>query len=531
MIDWILKPAIVFALAALVHFWANRAAVRHFAWSLGFVAILAMPLLPSSGLSWKTKTAVRVPEVLAAIDPGIEFEGAAAVAAAPAGSDAAPYPAWKIAVVAAWLAGVLACLMRLIPAWWKVRRLTRRARPVGTYQGVQVLEHDAVETPFTWGSLRPVIVLPASQSRDWTSDRKQHVLAHEFAHVRRQDWAMQSMSQLACAFYWFHPLVWMAANAMRRASEQACDDEVVQNGHNPEGYAEHLLELAAPSSSASTNSVLVVPMWDRSQLEDRIMKILEQHDRRSLGRAAATLMTFAALLTLTPLALVRIQAQPAGSSDKLLLRGVVNDPSGARVPGAKVTGRRALRPGEMAPQGETPAVSVTAADGSYQLEVPRGPVVVTIELPGFARTERTLTLNSSGGDAAFIRDFTLALGQISETVGVAGTRPPGAAQRQAGAPTRIRVGGNVQAANLIRKTNPEYPQDLQAQGIEGTVELEAIISKEGNIINVHPKSKLVHEGLIQAAMAAVNTWQYKPTLLNGNPVEVVTTVTVRFYLQ
>ena len=97
-------------------------------------------------------------------------------------------------------------------------------------------------------------------------------------------------------------------------------------------------------------------------------------------------------------------------------------------------------------------------------------------------------------------------------------------------PQRIRVGGNVQAANLVKKINPEYPRDLQNQGIEGTVELEAVISREGNILNLHPRTKNVNEGLIQSAMSAVNTWQYKPTLLNGEPVEVVTTVTVRFYL-
>ncbi len=98
-------------------------------------------------------------------------------------------------------------------------------------------------------------------------------------------------------------------------------------------------------------------------------------------------------------------------------------------------------------------------------------------------------------------------------------------------PERIRVGGNVQAANLINKTNPEYPKELQEKGIEGTVELEAIISKEGNMLSVHPRSKAVDRGPIDAATKAVQTWQYRPRLLNGNPVEVVTTVTVRFYLK
>jgi TonB family protein len=94
------------------------------------------------------------------------------------------------------------------------------------------------------------------------------------------------------------------------------------------------------------------------------------------------------------------------------------------------------------------------------------------------------------------------------------------------APSRIRVGGNVQAYNLIRKTQPQYPEDARKAGIAGQVEMTAIIGRDGTIQNLQLISG--PPPLVDAALQAVETWLYKPTLLNGAPVEVVTTITVRF---
>ena len=95
-------------------------------------------------------------------------------------------------------------------------------------------------------------------------------------------------------------------------------------------------------------------------------------------------------------------------------------------------------------------------------------------------------------------------------------------------PQRVRVGGNVQQANLIRQVKPPYPPLAKQARIQGTVVLEAVISKQGSVENLRVISG--HPLLIQAALDAVKQWKYKPTLLNGEPVEVVTTVTVNFNL-
>ncbi len=95
-------------------------------------------------------------------------------------------------------------------------------------------------------------------------------------------------------------------------------------------------------------------------------------------------------------------------------------------------------------------------------------------------------------------------------------------------PQRIRVGQNVQAANLIEKHMPVYPVEAKQAGIQGVVRLNIVIGEDGRVKNIELISG--HPLLAPAAMEAVKQWVYRPTLLNGNPVEVVTTVNVNFTL-
>jgi TonB family protein len=95
-------------------------------------------------------------------------------------------------------------------------------------------------------------------------------------------------------------------------------------------------------------------------------------------------------------------------------------------------------------------------------------------------------------------------------------------------PARIKVGGNVQAAMVVRKVTPIYPELAKQSGVEGTVALAALIAKDGTVQQL--RSIDGPPMLIQPALDAVKQWVYKPTLLNGNPVEVETTITVTFAL-
>ena len=91
-------------------------------------------------------------------------------------------------------------------------------------------------------------------------------------------------------------------------------------------------------------------------------------------------------------------------------------------------------------------------------------------------------------------------------------------------PARIRVGGNVQAAALVRQVTPLYPQIARTAHISGTVVLHAIIAKDGTIQELQYVSG--PPLLMRAAMDAGREWRYKQTLLNGEPVDVDTTISV-----
>ena len=112
--------------------------------------------------------------------------------------------------------------------------------------------------------------------------------------------------------------------------------------------------------------------------------------------------------------------------------------------------------------------------------------------------------------------------------GVMGGPPPPPPPPKAATPQRIRVGGQVEAAKLIYNPTPEYPPLAKMARIQGTVRLEAIISKDGTIQDLKVLSG--HPLLVKSALDAVKQWRYQPTLLNGEPVEVVTEIDVNFTL-
>ena len=93
-------------------------------------------------------------------------------------------------------------------------------------------------------------------------------------------------------------------------------------------------------------------------------------------------------------------------------------------------------------------------------------------------------------------------------------------------PAPIRVGGNVQSAKLVNRVLPVYPVEAVEEDISGTVRLEATVTKEGTIRGL--KVLEGHPLLVEAAKEAVLQWRYRPTYLNGLPVEVITYIVINF---
>jgi protein TonB len=116
-------------------------------------------------------------------------------------------------------------------------------------------------------------------------------------------------------------------------------------------------------------------------------------------------------------------------------------------------------------------------------------------------------------------------GVLGGVIGGMGGAPPPPKPHQSGP---LRVGGNVQAARIINRVQPIYPPLARQTRISGTVRLHAIIGKDGTIQSLEVMNG--HPLLQQAALDAVRQWRYQPTLLNGEPVDVDTTIDVIFSL-
>jgi TonB family protein len=487
---------LAFALAITAAMRSASAGARHVVWTCAIAAVLLI-----APLRWRAPQRVYAP-ILPTVTTAPIF---AAPTPAPESSDIKP----ARIVTGIWAAGTLLLLIRLLRNALQLRSIVRTAK--GTHP---ILTTPLIRGPLVTGVFRPSILLP-SESASWNAARSRAVIAHEAAHIRRRDPLILFTAQIATAIYWFHPLVWLGASRLRRESERACDDAALNLGLLPSSYAEHLLALAR-----KFNTQLAIPMATTSHLESRVKSILDPKTSRSF---AARRTWFGALgataMILFAVSSVSLTAQ--STSGVSGITGTVTDPSGAVVPNATIKATNI--------DLNTTDTAYSRADGSYAFAtLAPGRYSLSVMVPGFA-VFRAENLDLQAGKTIQVT-ARLNVGSVKQAVEVAGRGTPRPEASQAAAPARLRVGGQVQAANLISQARPVYPPDLMAEGVEGAVQLQAIIGKDGSIQSLRSISGSVNQGLVAAAMDAVKQWRYKPTLLNGEPIEVMTTIDVNFTL-
>lgn len=194
-----------------------------------------------------------------------------------------------------WAVVVLTIAASLGYAAMLLKRIVNRARPLDSEDWLnplwevsdrlsleeppRLLRSEDAKMPFACGVFNPTIVLPA-ECDTWSLDRRRAVLLHELAHVRRHDLVGHTLGRLACAFYWFHPLVWTAAKQLRSESERACDDLALTCGARATDYAEHLLDIVTSVRHDATPSVALA-MARRKEFEGRMLAILDPELRHS----------------------------------------------------------------------------------------------------------------------------------------------------------------------------------------------------------------------------------------------------------
>jgi beta-lactamase regulating signal transducer with metallopeptidase domain len=274
-------------------------------------------------LSATTETAVppssAVP--LPAVAPRAVSGGAAGVVAPRPAVSFGTVATVAAAAVIVWLLGVVASLFALARALRRERRMLAASRPLAgswlqvmadacrslaLFRPVPLLASEEIESPMA-GGWPAAVLLPLSAER-WSGDRRQVVLRHELVHIAHGDALRQLLWRLVAALYWFHPLARLAQRRAKLAAEQACDEAVVRLGTRPSTYARHLLEIAESLRAQPPEFAGALPMIDRSQLERRLLMILDPKGPAGRGRMAAALSI--ALLAFTVFA-VGAAAPPA----------------------------------------------------------------------------------------------------------------------------------------------------------------------------------------------------------------------------
>ncbi|HDZ09782.1 M56 family metallopeptidase [Pseudohongiella sp.] len=203
-------------------------------------------------------------------------------------------------LLVAYLLPLSLLLGRLIVALYKSRQLFQMADPnidavtlkllqklkpaLGVSRRVQVRISAAIDSPVSFGLLRPVILLPL-QARDWNESIMTDVLLHELSHIKRLDWLTTLLAYLVASLYWINPLVWLALRHLRDQSEHSCDSAVLAAGRCDTDYAESLLDVATRCRHARhrqrTSDPLMQPMLDHNSLTIRISHVLEDNKMQS----------------------------------------------------------------------------------------------------------------------------------------------------------------------------------------------------------------------------------------------------------
>jgi len=205
---------------------------------------------------------------------------------------------WLPFVVWAWLAGVALLLARFAGGCWRVHRLrvASLADAVSPWQSAserlaarlqlsitfRVVESGLVDAPSVIGWIRPVVLLPVSAVTNLAPVQIEAILAHELAHIRRRDYAVNLLQTAAETLLFYHPAVWWVSARVREEREHCCDDVAVELCGAPTAYAEALAELASWRARATALAVAATDGLLLARVR-RLLRVPEEDEPRSIN--------------------------------------------------------------------------------------------------------------------------------------------------------------------------------------------------------------------------------------------------------
>ena len=303
---------------------------RHLACLIALIAMVAVPLVTSARMVAQAPVDVNATAPSTSIDITVDAASGSTAPADPANSltsanRAASQPSASLQrrfevealfpwLVGFWLFGVLLLSLRVIGGYVRARTLVHTATEAVSAEiaaaaeriaarlrvtaAVRVLVSARAQVPMVIGMVRPVVLMPASLLTGLTLQQIEAIIAHELAHVRRYDYAINLLQTIVETLFFFHPAVWWLSRRMRDEREQACDELAVSMcGGDPIFYSRVLLTVEEWRSAR----ISFAPAATGGSLALRIRKLIGEDDRRlDVGpRWFAGVVTVAAALFAT----------------------------------------------------------------------------------------------------------------------------------------------------------------------------------------------------------------------------------------
>jgi len=570
VLDLFAKPTIVLLCAAVVTTLLRRASasLRHAVWILAIASAIVLPTLssviPHIELPVPVETDASVTFSPLYAGPEAPTAGSPAVTSSTSNAPSAA----GLQLLAVWLGGAVLVLARLVAGTIAVRRTANKAVPVvdhrwlrlsaklsaalGIRRPVRLLLGGPSISPVTWGVFHHTVLLPSKAVR-WSDERRRLVLAHELAHVKRMDGAAQIFLQLVCSIYWFNPLVWFAAHRLRIERERACDDRVLGLGTAAVDYADHLIQIVRGMRSQQSFAFTAVSMAQPSQLETRLISILDGRlRRRKLSRIGTALVC--ALTTLLTLSIGALGVATAVSLPPVLVAAMRLAPAPAPAPPpAMPAARPASAPqrtrignaGMIPSTTVVPPAVVSSKPPIYTTEALQAGIegIVTLEaavdLQGGIRILRVVKELGYGLDQramGAVLDWKFApatrngvpVESITQ-IDVEFKLPP--RDHSVFESSEIAIKGKKLALpTVIFRVEPQYSQEAREKRYQGTVILQITVNKDGNV-SVNRVVRELGLGLDEKAIEALLQWKFRPAVRDGEPVATTLNVEVHFNLK
>ncbi|MBA3562622.1 MAG: TonB family protein [Gammaproteobacteria bacterium] len=497
-------------------------------------------------------------------------------------------------LVLAWLAGVIVLSWRLARDWAEVRALVRSCtQPLppfwretaerlqiafGIRRPVRVLESALVHVPMVIGWLKPVILIPPAALLGLTAKQLELLVAHELAHIRRLDYAVNLFQVAVETLLFYHPVVrWMSAR-IREERELCCDDLVVAKSGEKLAYARALAEMEGLRSTVPCMGMAA----DGGQLISRINRLVALPAPQrgtahwllgillvATGTSVMTTLHFAVRsfeaprAPLEPVPLIRPAAEPAPIEESVAPPMPGIEPAEVRMPvaieqpivdasppdepvetaasplqaedvmPATTPVANASQPATPAPAQPVPALAEIRTAPAIDEPAPAVPAAPIRE----NRDEQPEAPESPADDDASAGAATRLAMLREPAVKPAPQMPVATAQEEAAATaTAARASNPDEVANGLTGgtpllvTQPNFPRRARLKGVEGAVTVAFTVTRKGRVSDVRIIDAEPAGVFDREVTRTVQQWRFEPFRLDGAPVDRAIERTIQFEL-